>query len=117
MFDTAQIYGNEQDLGKILKKLNINRDDAWITTKLWRENLGNNLIESFIKSLEHLQTDYVDLLLIHWPQKENRLSTWDQMTKLVDQGKARAIGVSNFMTWHIEELLQHSSYIPQVNQC
>ena len=117
MYDTAQIYGNEQDLGNTLKNLNINREDIWITTKIWNENLGNNLIESFEQSLKKLKTDYTDLLLIHWPDKERRLSAWDQMTKLVDEGKTRAIGISNFMTWHIEELVKHSSYVPQVNQC
>ena len=117
MYDTAQIYGNEQDLGKALKNQHINREDVWITTKIWNENLGKNLQESFKKSLEKLQTDYVDLVLIHWPEKERRLSAWDQLIKLQEQGKARAIGVSNYMTWHIEELLNHSSVVPQVNQC
>ena len=117
MFDTAQIYGNEVDLGKTLKNLNIKRENVWITTKLWRENLGENLVSSFEKSLQKLQTEYVDLLLIHWPVKDKRLQAWDQMIKLLDEGKTRAIGVSNFMTWHIEELLKHSSVVPQVNQC
>ncbi|MFV2015486.1 MAG: aldo/keto reductase [Candidatus Heimdallarchaeota archaeon] len=117
MFDTAQIYGNEQDLGRALKNLEIGRENVWITTKLWRENLGNNLVSSFEKSLEKLQLEFVDLLLIHWPKKDKKLDAWDQMTKLLDEGRARSIGVSNFMTWHIKEILENSSVVPQVNQC
>ena len=117
MFDTAQIYGNEQDLGTALKNLDINREDVWITTKLWRENLGDTLKETFKESLHKLQTDYVDLLLIHWPNKEYRLTAWDQMVSLLDDGKVKALGVSNYMTWHLEELFEHSLVFPQVNQC
>jgi diketogulonate reductase-like aldo/keto reductase len=117
MYDTAQIYENEQDVGKALKKLGVDRDEVWITTKLWRENLGSNLVSSFENSLEKLQLDYVDLLLIHWPKKEHRLSAWDRMVKLQEEGNVRAIGVSNFMTWHLKELLEHSPVVPQVNQC
>lgn len=117
MYDTAQIYGNEQDLGNALKQLEVNRQEIWITTKIWRENMGTNLIETFEQSLKNLQTDYIDLLLIHWPNKEHRLSAWDQMVSLLNEGKVKALGVSNYMAWHLEELLKRSSVVPQVNQC
>ncbi|MHA1992214.1 MAG: aldo/keto reductase [Candidatus Hodarchaeales archaeon] len=115
-FDTAQIYQNEKDVGKALKELKIVRDENFITTKIWNANHGERTRLSFDKSLEKLHLDYVDLLLMHWPVKDKRLETWEEMIKILDSGKARAIGVSNFMTWHLEELLDHTSVIPAVNQ-
>lgn len=116
LFDTAQIYGNEADVGVGLKNLRINRDEVFVTTKLWNANHGSNLESSFEQSLKNLQLDFVDLFLMHWPVKDHRLESWDKMTELMDTGKTRAIGVSNFMPNHIEELLDNTSIIPAVNQ-
>ena len=68
MYDTAQIYGNEQDLGQAISDLEIDREKVWITTKLWRNNLSDKLVPSFNQSLKKLKVDYVDLLLIHMPR-------------------------------------------------
>lgn len=113
--DTAQIYGNEQDVGIALQQTEIPREEIFVTTKLWRDN-HDNVRDSFETSLEKLQLDYVDLFLMHWPVKDSRLDAWDKMIELYDEGLAKSIGVSNFMTWHLEELLDYSDVVPAVNQ-
>ena len=115
-FDTAQIYGNEQDLGEALKELEIDRNDVFITTKLWNNNQGSKTIPSFEESLKKLRMDYVDLFLMHWPEKATRISSWEEMTKINENGTAKAVGVSNFMVWHLKELLDNTSIVPSVNQ-
>lgn len=96
--DTAQIYGNERQVGKGISQSEVDRDDIWLTTKIWRDSLNkDDLQKSVEKSLEKLQTDYVDLLLIHWPFAEmNMREALSEMDELVEKGKARSIGVSNF---------------------
>lgn len=115
-FDTAQIYGNEADLGRALKELDVDRDEVFVTTKIWRDNGGTNTRPSLEKSLEKLGLKYVDLVLFHWPKQTTRLATWEEMVKLKEEGLTRSIGVSNYMKWHIDELLSHSSVVPSVNQ-
>lgn len=116
MFDTAQIYGNEHDVGIALAELPAERSEYFVTTKLWRANFGDKAKASFEASLAKLQLDYVDLFLLHWPVKGSRLQSWDKLVDLVDEGKVKSIGVSNFMVWHLEELANHSDIQPTVNQ-
>lgn len=96
--DTAQIYGNEAEIGQALKDSAINRSEIFLTTKIWKDNLAaRTLRDSVEESLKKLQTDYVDLLLIHWPHQpvplEEQLRALEAVQK---SGKARLIGVSNF---------------------
>jgi len=100
VIDTAQIYGNEAEVGKAIAASGIARDKLFITTKIWTENYSSErLIPSLKDSLAKLQTDYVDLTLIHWPSPDNRVSVAEFMTALLEakkQGLTRQIGVSNF---------------------
>lgn len=115
--DTAAIYENERGVGNAIKASGIPRNELFITTKAWNENQRKNtVIEGFEKSLELLQTDYVDLYLIHWPVKEKFTSTWKVMEDIYRSGKARAIGVSNFLQHHLEDIFRVAEIRPMVNQ-
>ncbi len=116
-FDTAQFYKNEAYLGEALKESNIERQNLFITTKIWRGLfLTPLLIPSLDNSLKKLQTDYVDLLLLHFPVTLTRLSAWRKMEEIYSSGRAKAIGVSNYTIKHLEELLRQCSVKPAVNQ-
>jgi len=108
--DTAQAYGNEEYVGKGIKNSDVDREDIWLTTKVWRDNLNReSLKESVEESLEKLQTEYVDLLLIHWPFEEMDLeAVLEELNELVEEGKARNIGISNFNTEQIDEAAELS---------
>lgn len=96
--DTAQLYNNEDKVGKAIEEADVDREDVFLTTKIWRTNLRyNDVLNSFEGSLKKLRTDYVDLLLIHWPTKHVPLkNTLQAMNELMEDGKVRHIGVSNF---------------------
>lgn len=116
-FDTAQIYGNEQFLGRALQEAGVKREDVFITTKIWNENMyWDDVMESFDESLEKLQMPYVDLLLLHFPVTELRRPAWRQLELLHKNGQAKAIGVSNYMIDHLKELLSECDVEPAVNQ-
>ncbi len=116
-FDSAQDYKNEQFLGAALKESNFPRRDVFITTKIWNDNFWwDDLIPSFEESLKKLQTDYVNLLLLHFPVTETRRPAWRRMEKIHKSGRAKAIGVSNYMIHHLEELLAECKVKPAVNQ-
>lgn len=108
--DTAQAYRNEEIVGKAIKNSDVSRDEIWLTTKIWRSNFRHeDVINSVNKSLERLQTDYIDLLLIHWPsEKISFEETLNAMNDLVDEGKIRKIGISNFTPEQMEEAQQSS---------
>jgi diketogulonate reductase-like aldo/keto reductase len=115
--DTAKFYRNERDISIAIKQTDIPREEIFITTKLWNNDQGyDRTIAACEQSLEQLETDYIDLFLMHWPVTDIRLETWRAMEKLFDDGKCRAIGVSNFTIKHLEELLENSSIVPTVNQ-
>jgi len=115
--DTAAIYKNERGVGNAMKASGIPRNKLFITTKAWNDNQRNNTVmEGFEESLELLQTDYVDLYLIHWPVKEKFTATWKVMEEIYRSGRARAIGVSNFLQHHLEEILQIAEIKPMVDQ-
>ena len=116
-FDTAQIYENEQYVGSALNESEISREELFITTKIWNDNLWwEGFDESFKESLKKLQTDYVDLLLIHFPVTEERRPAWHKMEETYKAGKAKAIGVSNYTVRHLEELLKEATIKPVVDQ-
>ncbi|HGO2132387.1 TPA: aldo/keto reductase [Staphylococcus aureus] len=118
-FDTAYFYDNEASLGRALKDNGVDREDLFITTKLWNDYQGyENTFEYFNKSIENLQTDYLDLFLIHWPCEADGLflETYKAMEELYEQGKVKAIGVCNFNVHHLEKLMAQSSIKPMVNQ-
>lgn len=107
--DTAQIYGNEAEVGRALADSGIERDELFITTKVWNDKLNTqDFLPSVRESLKKLQTDYVDLLLIHWPSPENNTPMKEYLGELLkakEQGLAKHIGVSNFTIAHLKEAL------------
>ncbi|HFQ1614952.1 TPA: aldo/keto reductase [Staphylococcus aureus] len=118
-FDTAYFYDNEASLGRALKDNGVDREDLFITTKLWNDYQSyEKTFEYFNKSIENLQTDYLDLFLIHWPCEADGLflETYKAMEELYEQGKVKAIGVCNFNVHHLEKLMAQSSIKPMVNQ-
>src|ERR671932_2144966 len=118
--DTAYIYGNESDVGKAVHESDIQRDEVFITTKLWntREVGYDSALRSCEDSLQRLGLTYVDLYLIHWPVQgiSNSTDVWRAMVHLLKEGKARAIGVSNYTIDDLKEILQDSDVVPAVNQ-
>jgi len=117
LIDTAHIYGNEESVGRAIKKSGVPREEIFITTKLWNSDHGYKAaIAACEISLQRLGLSYVDLYLIHWPVTNLRNETWKAMETLLEEGKCRAIGVSNYTIQHLEELLNGSPIIPAVNQ-
>lgn len=117
LLDTASIYGNETDVGRAVHESGIAREDVFITTKLWNEDQGyDTAVAALDASLRRLGLAYVDLYLIHWPTPGLRLESWRALERSLEDGKARANGVSNYMTHHLEELLAAGATVPAVNQ-
>lgn len=115
--DTARIYNNEADVGEAVRQSGIPRSEIFITTKVWNDDQGyEKTISACEESLKRLKMDYVDLYLIHWPVPVLRNETWKAMIKLKELGWAKAIGVSNFMLKHLQELLATTDIVPSVNQ-
>ena len=115
--DTAAVYGNEADVGRALRDSKVDREEVFVTTKLWNADHGyQQTLAAFERSRRLLQLDQVDLYLVHWPVAGQRLDTWRAMEHLLGTGKVRAIGVSNYMTRHLDELLRHAEQPPAVNQ-
>lgn len=115
--DTAAIYGNEADVGEAIREAPVPRDELFVTTKLWNADQGYDAaLRAFDASLARLGLDHVDLYLVHWPVPALRLESWRALERLHEQGRARAIGVSNFMVPHLEELAAHARVLPAVNQ-
>ena len=123
--DTAAAYGNEESVGRGIAKSGIAREDIFVTTKLWNANHSYELAKKAIdESLNKLGLDYLDLYLIHWPNpkefrdhwEEANQQTWKAMEEAVDEGKIRALGISNFLPHHIDSLLETALIKPVVNQ-
>lgn len=115
--DTAAAYGNEDGVGMAIAESGIDRSELFVTTKLWSADHGN-AAEAFDKSLDNLGLDYVDLYLIHWPApgRELYIDAWKELEKIYADGRAKSIGVSNFMPHHLRRLLAATTVVPAVNQ-
>src|SRR5262245_41070712 len=115
--DTARVYGNEFDVGEAIRSSGVPRDEVFITTKLWNEDQGyDQALRAHEASLRRLGFEHVDLYLIHWPVPDKRLDSWRALERIAADGGARAIGVSNFMAHHLEQLSQHAAVVPAVTQ-
>ena len=107
--DTATYYQNEHSVGKAVLESGIPREEIFLTTKVWNTDQGyRSTIEAFEKSIEKMQTNYLDLYLIHWPQPVTTFETWRAIEELYEKGKIRAIGVSNFMIPHLKQFCKEN---------
>ena len=114
MIDTAEAYGNEKEVGEGMKKSGIDRKELFLVTKVNFKSY-ENAEQTVMQSLANLQTDYIDLLLLHWPFA-NYYAAWRVLEKLYAEGKVRAIGVSNFEPDQLLDLIAYNQVIPAVNQ-
>lgn len=117
LFDTAQLYGNEAEVGTALKQLAIPRDQIFVTTKVAEDNQGyDRSIASVKESLRKLQLDYVDLLLVHWPIERDFFETWRAFEEMKKAGLTKSIGVSNYEMIHLQYLATQAHEMPVVDQ-
>ena len=115
--DTARLYGNERDVGKVLRESGLPREQVFITTKLQNRDHGYvRAARALDESLRDLGLDHVDLYLVHWPVEGLRLESWRALEEALASGKARAVGVSNYLPRHLDELLAASDVAPAVDQ-
>lgn len=124
-FDTASFYGTEPYVGQAIRESGCKREDFFITSKVWKTDMGyDNVKKAFEESLHNLGTEYLDMYLIHWPRpsedyedwKALDIDTWRGMEELYRDGRVKAIGVSNFLPHHIENLLQNCDIRPVADQ-
>jgi diketogulonate reductase-like aldo/keto reductase len=117
LIDTASMYANEEGVGKAIKESGVDRGEIFVTTKVWNSDQGyDSTIRAFNESMKKLNLDYLDLYLIHWPVPDKYNETWKAFEYLYKEGKVRAIGVSNFLDYHIESLIRDAEIVPMVNQ-
>ncbi|HZK21091.1 MAG TPA: aldo/keto reductase [Oscillospiraceae bacterium] len=123
--DTAAVYKNEKGVGEGIRRAGVKRDELFVTTKLWNTDRGyDKTLKAFQNSLSMLRLDYVDLYLIHWPANQKQYKNCDEINadtykaleRILESGRAKAIGVSNFLVSHLQKLLQNTNIVPAVNQ-
>ena len=115
--DTATVYRNEAGVGKAVRHSEITREELFVTTKVSNPDQRSGRVEqAFTTSLAQLGMEYVDLYLVHWPVANHFKKTWRVLESIYESGRAKAIGVSNFMIPHLQELLQDAHIVPAVNQ-
>jgi diketogulonate reductase-like aldo/keto reductase len=115
--DTASLYGNERGVGQAVRESGIHRKDIFVTSKVWNSDQGYvNTLRAFDMSMKLLGFEYLDLYLVHWPVTGKYIETWKALEQLYAEGHVRAIGVSNFLRHHLEDLLVHCKIVPMVNQ-
>jgi diketogulonate reductase-like aldo/keto reductase len=115
LIDTAAVYGNEKGVGNGLK--GFRRDEFFLTTKVWNDDQGyDTTLKACEASLKKLGLDFLDLYLVHWPVQGRFTDTWRAMERLYEEGLTRAIGVSNFMQFHINEIYKNAHVPPMINQ-
>lgn len=115
--DTASVYGNEEGVGKAIKKSSVERADIFVVSKVWNADQGyDSTLRAFDESLKRLGLDYLDLYLIHWPVAKEYKNTWRALERLYKEKRIKAIGVSNFMQHHLKDLMKECEIVPMVNQ-
>lgn len=115
--DTAAVYKNEDGVGEGIKQSGINRAELFVVSKVWNADQGyDSTLRAFDASLKRLNTDYLDLYLIHWPVAGKYNDTWKALERLYADGRVKAIGVSNFLQHHLEDVMNSGSVVPMVNQ-
>ncbi len=115
--DTAAMYQNESDVGRAIRASGMPREQIFVTTKVWNADQGySSTLEAYDRSRRNLGLDVIDLYLIHWPVKGRTHDTWRALEKLLADGSVRAIGVSNFLAHHLEDLRASATVTPAVNQ-
>lgn len=117
--DTAAFYGNEPEVGAAVRNSGLQREEIFVTTKVWKDDHGyDRALEAIDESLSRLDIDYIDMLLIHWPSPalNKFVDTWAAFQKAKESGKIRGIGVSNFQPAHLDQLLAAGGIVPAINQ-
>lgn len=115
--DTASAYGNEVGVGQAVRNSGLSRESVFVTSKVWNSDQGyDGTLEAFEKSIARLGLDYLDLYLVHWPVAGKYKETWRALESLHKEGRIRAIGVSNFLRHHLQDLLESCEIVPMVNQ-
>jgi len=117
LIDTAKLYGNEMGVGEAVRQTGVPRKKIFVTSKVWNNDQGyDKTLKAFDSSMKRLALDYLDLYLVHWPVKGKYKETWRALEEIYKDGMVRAIGVSNFMQHHLDDLLQDAAVVPAVNQ-
>jgi 2,5-diketo-D-gluconate reductase A len=119
LVDTAAMYGNEAEVAQAIAASGLDRSEVFVTTKVWNDDHGRNrTLRAFEGSLERLGSEWIDLYLIHWPApvQNKYVETWQTLCELKEQGRARSIGVSNFLPEHLERIIDATGVAPAVNQ-
>lgn len=117
--DTAALYDNEAEVGAAVRKSGLAREEVFVTSKIWNDRHGyHEAKEAIQESIDRLNIDYVDMMLIHWPcpKQDKFVETWHAFEEVLETGLVKGIGVSNFNQPHLEKLLQHSNITPAINQ-
>jgi diketogulonate reductase-like aldo/keto reductase len=115
--DTAAVYGNEVQVGAAIAESGVPREQVFVTSKLWNQDHGyDKALRAYDTSLKRLKLDYLDLYLVHWPVPDLRPESWRALEQLAADKRVRSIGVSNFMTPHLQELTKVAKQLPAVNQ-
>lgn len=115
--DTASVYRNEDQVGRAIQDSGIPRNQIFVTSKVWDTDQGfEKTLAAYDKSLQVMGLDYLDLYLVHWPVRATRRETYRALEKLYSEGRVRAIGVSNYLTPHLNELLSYAEIVPAINQ-
>lgn len=117
LVDTAAVYRNEEGVGEGIRRSGIPREDIFLSTKLWNDDIRSGCVEeAFERSLRKLGVEYIDLYLMHWPVPERFTDAWEQMLRICESGRARAVGVCNCTQRHLEELERATGVRPAVDQ-
>lgn len=115
--DTAALYRNERGVGRAVRESGVPRAEMFVASKVWNEDMRRDRVEAaFEESMERMGLDYLDLYLLHWPIKGKIVSSWQALEKILQTGRVRTIGVSNYMIPHLQELLAVAEVVPAVNQ-